>query len=83
MTGHRVVAGLTRLLGSAPLVSQRHDAFLFDVRPYLGRLRRRLTPAGLAQVATATLHPLETSCSPTPSELFLARPQNERRARRR
>ncbi|HEU0317362.1 MAG TPA: hypothetical protein VFR49_08535 [Solirubrobacteraceae bacterium] len=73
-TGHRVVVGLTRLLGSAPVVSERHDAFLFDLRPYVRRLRRRLTPAVLAQAATATLHPLETSCGPTPSELVLTNP---------
>jgi hypothetical protein len=73
-TGHRVVTGLTGLLGSAPLVSERHDAFLWDARPYLRRLRRALTPAVLARAATATLHPLETSCGPTPSELVLTNP---------
>jgi hypothetical protein len=73
-SGHRVVAGLMRLLGTQPLVSQRHDAFLFDLRPYLAQLRRRIAPAELAAAGQATLHPLETSCGPDPTQVVLTNP---------
>jgi phosphoglycerol transferase len=69
-----VLADLTRLLGARPLVSPRGDTWLFDLRPYLRRLRRRLAPGTLAAAGEATLHPLETSCRATPAELILSNP---------
>ena len=70
----RVRAGLTHLLGAGPLVSPLHDAWLFDLRPYLRRLRRTVSPAALAAARTAALDPLRTACATTPDELRLINP---------
>jgi hypothetical protein len=70
----RVRAALTHLLGAGPLVSQLDDAWLFDLRPYLRRLRRNIAPGVLAAARTATLDPLRTACGTTPDELTLINP---------
>jgi phosphoglycerol transferase len=70
----RVRAGLTRLLGAGPLVSPLGDAWLFDLRPYLRRLRHTVAPAAVAAARTAALDPLRTVCGSTPDELTLVNP---------
>ncbi|MCA1689811.1 MAG: hypothetical protein LC720_05040, partial [Actinobacteria bacterium] len=76
----RVRARLTRLLGAEPVVSPAGDAWLFDARPYAARLRRSASPAVLAAVREATLHPLRTDCGPTPAGLILTNPGRVPRA---
>lgn len=73
-TAARVRASLTRLLGAGPLVSDLGDAWLFDLRPYLRRVRRAGTPAALAATRTAALAPLRTGCGATPGVVTLTNP---------
>jgi hypothetical protein len=72
----RVDAWLRQLLGVAPLVARLDDAWFFDLRPYAHKLDAVASPAALAALRQATLHPLETACGPGPAELELTNPSS-------
>lgn len=73
-TAARVRTGLTQLLGAGPLVSALGDAWLFDLRPYLRRVRATATPAALAAARAAALEPLRTACGAIPDVVTLTNP---------
>ncbi len=71
---HQLVGALTQLTATAPLISPRRDALLFDLRPYAASLRARTAPAALAAVRAATLDPLLTGCGAFPNQVILTNP---------
>jgi phosphoglycerol transferase len=70
----RVEAWLAQLTGVTPQVSSLHNAWFFDLRPYVRRLRASASPAKVAALRQATLNPLQVSCGPGPSQLELTNP---------
>ncbi len=61
---------LEALLDTPPLVSPQRDLWLFDLRPYLARLRGSAEAPRLSLLREATLHPFTASCAGNGLVLF-------------
>ncbi|HWH13074.1 MAG TPA: hypothetical protein VG165_18275 [Solirubrobacteraceae bacterium] len=70
----RVGEWLRQLVGAAPLASSLANAWFVDLRPYAAALDASASPAAIAGLRQATLHPLQAACGPNPAVLELTNP---------